>query len=131
MSHDIEGPESMRVETESAPDVGRLTVATRLEPGQKLRIVKYIAYGWSSTRSRPALHDQVVGALAGARQTGWDGLLAEQRAYLDDFWEGADVEVEGDAEIQQAVRFGLFHVRRRARARAPHDPGQGADGSRL
>ena len=61
-------------------------------------------------RSRSALHDQVVAALAGARVRHWDGLLAEQRAYLDDFWAGADVEVDGDAEVQQAVRFGLFHI---------------------
>ena len=46
----------------------------------------------------------------GARHTGWDGLLAEQREYLDEFWERADVEVEGDAELQQAVRFALFHT---------------------
>ena len=72
--------------------------------------MKYIGYGWSSQRSRPALSDQVAGALAGRRPTGWDGLLAEQRAYLDEFWDGADVEVDGDAEIQQAVRFGLFHM---------------------
>jgi alpha,alpha-trehalose phosphorylase len=37
-------------------------------------------------------------------------MLAEQRAYLDDFWNRADVELNGDAEIQQAVRFALFHV---------------------
>ncbi|WP_030144778.1 glycoside hydrolase family 65 protein [Spirillospora albida] len=129
MAHHIDGPESMAVETESAPDVGRLTVATRLEPGQKLRIVKYIAYGWSSQRSRPALHDQVVGALAGARQTGWDGLLREQRAYLDDFWCGADIEVEGDAEIQQAVRFALFHVLQAgARAERRMIPAKGLTG---
>ena len=36
--------------------------------------------------------------------------MQEQREYLDEFWDSADVEVEGDAEIQQAVRFGLFHV---------------------
>ena len=41
---------------------------------------------------------------------GWEGLLAEQRAYLDDFWGRADVEIEGDPQIQQAVRFALFHV---------------------
>src|SRR6185437_10610373 len=40
----------------------------------------------------------------------WEGILAEQRKYLDSFWEGADVEVDGDVEIQQAVRFGLFHI---------------------
>jgi alpha,alpha-trehalose phosphorylase len=110
MEHEIEGPEKLAHYTESFFDVARLTVATRLEPGQKLRLVKYIAYGWSSQRSRPALHDQVVGALATARLGGWDGLLQEQREYLDNFWCGADVEVEGDPEVQQAVRFGLFHI---------------------
>ena len=30
--------------------------------------------------------------------------------YLDEFWDGADVEVDGDDEVQQAVRFGLFHT---------------------
>ena len=44
------------------------------------------------------------------QQMGWDGLVEEQRAYLDDFWGRADVEVDGDPEIQQAVRFSLFHV---------------------
>ncbi|MEO8971207.1 MAG: glycosyl hydrolase family 65 protein, partial [Ktedonobacteraceae bacterium] len=40
----------------------------------------------------------------------WQGLLTEQRTYLDDFWARADVELEGDPEIQQAVRFALFHI---------------------
>src|SRR5207249_7408155 len=34
----------------------------------------------------------------------------EQRAYLDEFWSGADVELDGDTELQQAVRFALFHT---------------------
>jgi alpha,alpha-trehalose phosphorylase len=110
MDHRIEGPPEMVVESESHPDRARVTIATRLKPGQRLRIVKLIAYGWSSLRSRPAIIDQVAAALSAARLTGWEGLLAEQRAYLDDFWSRADVELEGDPEIQQAVRFALFHV---------------------
>jgi alpha,alpha-trehalose phosphorylase len=109
MGHEIKSPDGT-IDSEVSDDVGRVTVATRLEPGQRLRIVKYLAYGWSSQRSRPALHDQVIAALAAARLSGWDGLLREQREYLDDFWAGADVEVDGDPEVQQAVRFGLFHV---------------------
>jgi alpha,alpha-trehalose phosphorylase len=110
MDHTILGPENTETDISSSGDVCRLTVATRLLPGETLRIVKFLTYGWSSQRTRPALHDQVVAALAGARLTGWHGLLAEQREYLDSFWAGADVELEGDAEIQQAVRFGLFHI---------------------
>jgi alpha,alpha-trehalose phosphorylase len=110
MDHQIERPASTVIESESMPDVARVSITAQLKPGERLRIVKYIAYGWSSQRSRPALHDQVISALSAARLTGWDGLLNEQRAYLDEFWAGADVEIEGDPEIQQAVRFALFHI---------------------
>jgi alpha,alpha-trehalose phosphorylase len=85
-------------------------VATVLKPGQKLRVIKLVGYGWSAERSLEAVRDQVYAAVSAARATGWDGLLAEQRQYLDDFWTRADVEVDGDAEVQQAVRFALFHV---------------------
>jgi alpha,alpha-trehalose phosphorylase len=110
MSHQVSGPKKMDAHVQAFADLGRATVATRLGPAEKLEVTKYVAYGWSSQRTRPALHDQVAAALALARLTGWDGLLAEQREFLDQFWEGADVQVEGDAEIQQAVRFGLFHI---------------------
>ncbi|HEY1916589.1 MAG TPA: glycosyl hydrolase family 65 protein [Streptosporangiaceae bacterium] len=121
MTHLVTGPEKMDTVVQTTPDLARATVATRLAPGEKLEVIKYVAYGWSSQRSRPALRDQVAAALALARLTGWDGVLAEQREYLDKFWAGADVEVSGDAEIQQAVRFGLFHILQ-AGARAENRP---------
>jgi alpha,alpha-trehalose phosphorylase len=110
MDHVVEGPAGTETAAESSPDVGRLTIATDLQPGQQVRMVKFLAYGWSSQRSLPAIRDQVIAALAEARHTGWEGLLAGQREYLDDFWARADVELEGDTEAQQAVRFALFHT---------------------
>jgi len=110
MDHLVDLPSRAEARTEARPDWARTTIACRLAPGQRLRLVKLVGYGWSSQRSQPALRDQVAAALAAARVTGWDGLLAEQRAYLDDFWACADVEVDGDAEVQQAVRFAMYHV---------------------
>jgi trehalose/maltose hydrolase-like predicted phosphorylase len=110
MDHIIEVPGRAEVDVDVKKDWARTTVVTHLKPGERLRLVKLVAYGWSSRRSRPSLRDQVAAALSSARYSGWEGLIAEQRAYLDEFWETADVEVEGDAEIQQAVRFGMFHV---------------------
>jgi alpha,alpha-trehalose phosphorylase len=110
MDHSIDGPSSTHVSAESSPDLGRVTITAALEVGEKLRVVKFVTYGWSADRSGPALRDQVAAALAGASQMGWDDLVREQRAYLDEFWDGADVEVDGDAQVQQAVRFSLFHV---------------------
>ena len=65
MSHEITGPERMGTGIECFPDLGRTSVAAEVAPGEKLRIVKYLGYGWSSQRTKPALIDQVVGALAG------------------------------------------------------------------
>jgi alpha,alpha-trehalose phosphorylase len=110
MDHVVDGPAGLRTDTRADPDSGIVTVATALEPGQRLRLVKFVAYGWSSARSLEAIRDQVWAALSSARQAGWDGLVSAQRADLARFWDRADVEVDGDAEIQQAVRFSLFHV---------------------
>ncbi|MGH2507316.1 MAG: glycoside hydrolase family 65 protein, partial [Ktedonobacteraceae bacterium] len=110
MDHCIEGPAGTVIESESAPNTTRLSIIAHLKPGERVRLVKFLAYGWSGSRSLPALHDQVKAALSAARSTGWEGLLTEQRAYLDAFWERADIELEGDLAIQQAVRFALFHV---------------------
>ncbi|QMU69471.1 glycoside hydrolase family 65 protein [Streptacidiphilus sp. P02-A3a] len=108
--HVLDGPKGTTHSAETGPDVARLTVTSVLRPGERLRLEKFVAYGWSAERSLSAVRDQVAAALAGARSTGWQGLIDQQRAYLDDFWDRADVEVDGDAEIQQAVRFALFHV---------------------
>jgi alpha,alpha-trehalose phosphorylase len=110
MDHVIEAPPGTVVTTESSEDLARVTVAADVAPGQRLLIVKFLAYGWSRPRSRPAVRAQVEGALAEARQTGWDGLAAAQRAYLDDYWQRADVTIDGDGELQQAVRFAAFHI---------------------
>jgi len=121
MDHLFTGPERTDVEVDVSDDIARVTFISVLEPGEKLTIVKFLAYGWSGVRSRQALFDQVTAALTAAKHTGWDGLLEEQRRYLDEYWEDADIEIDGDPEIQQAVRLGLFHVLQ-AGARAERRP---------
>jgi alpha,alpha-trehalose phosphorylase len=130
IDHILDGPPGTTTSIESRPDLVRLTVAADVSAGAPLRLVKLIGYGWSRNRSQAALHDQVRGALAEARHTGWEGLLAEQRDYLDAFWERADVELDGDGELQQAVRFALFHtLQAGARAERRAIPAKGLTGS--
>ncbi|WP_229074646.1 glycoside hydrolase family 65 protein [Actinoplanes sp. DH11] len=129
VDHVIETPGAYEEETDVRPDWARTTVVTELPPGGRLRIIKFMGYGWSTSRSTEALRDQVAADLNGARYAGWDGLVAAQRAYLDDFWDAADVEIEGDPALQQAVRFGLFHVLQAgARAEGRPIPGKGLTG---
>ncbi|MEU1465163.1 glycosyl hydrolase family 65 protein [Streptomyces sp. NPDC005727] len=128
--HVVSGPDRTTTRSEADIDVARLTVTSVLEPGQSLRVEKLVAHGWSGARSLPAMADQVDAALAAAAHDGWQGLLDDQRAHLDDFWDRADVEVDGDEEIQQAVRFALFHVLQAgARAERRAIPAKGLTGS--
>src|SRR6476469_213639 len=110
MNHEIQADDGLQCDMHIEDDLARLTDAVDVPSGSRLVVTKYIGYGWSSRRSAPALRSQVSAAMAGAKQTGWQCLLDEQRAYLDDFWATADVEIDGDDELQQAVRFALFHV---------------------
>lgn len=130
MDHVVEAPGRVDISGDSGDDWARTTVVCNLRAGERLRVVKFLAYGWSSLRSRPALRDQAAAAIASARYTGWQGLLDTQREYLDDFWDCADVEVDGDPDCQQAVRFGLFHVMQAsARAEGRAIAGKGLTGT--
>lgn len=110
MDHLFEGPGDVLTSLEVEPDLARVTFSADLLADEHLDVVKYLAYGWSGVRSMPALRDQVDAALASARHTDWDGLVDEQRAYLKDMWRRADIEIDGDPQLQQAVRFAIFQV---------------------
>lgn len=129
MDHVVRGPGGTQITSESTGDEARVTVTARLAQGQRLSLVKFVAYGWSSQRSTPALRSQIEGALATALDHGWKGLAAAQKKYLTDFWARADVELKGDPEVQQAIRFAMFHVlQSAARAEQRAIPAKGLTG---
>ena len=73
----------------------------------------------------PADESAALDRLRSARQLGLDGLLAEHRRAWASRWEDADVLIDGDPELQLAVRFAIFHLL----ASAP-DRGEAAVGAR-
>ncbi len=110
MDHVISCDSEVEQLTQSEDDLGRVTLSVELQPGEKLRLVKFISYHWSSQQSVEWLRDQVDASLESAIAEGFDGLIEEQRDVLDRYWERADIQVDGDAELQQALRFAMFHV---------------------
>jgi alpha,alpha-trehalose phosphorylase len=110
MEHRIEHDGEVTTFTQVDDDLGRVTISARLEPGRPLRLIKYLAYHWSSQQSVEWLRDQVDASLEIAYDEGFEGLAAAQRAALDAYWEVADVEIEGDDEVQQGLRYALFQL---------------------
>ncbi|WP_455383070.1 glycoside hydrolase family 65 protein [Salinispira pacifica] len=79
-------------------------------PQSEVTLSKYLCY-YSSIASAPKkLSALSMKDVQEARKAGFDRLLAEQAAYLSDFWRTSDVRIEGDPSVQQSVRFNIFHV---------------------
>ncbi len=79
-----------------------------LENGETVRLTKYIAYHTSRDYPEEELAARDAEVLAGAEETGFEALAAEQRAFLDRFWSRGDVEIQGDPALQQGMRFNAF-----------------------
>ena len=61
--------------------------------------------------TRPVPDEQpALRAVAEAEAAGFERLLSEHRAAWASRWEGADVVIESDPELQLAVRLALFHL---------------------
>jgi trehalose/maltose hydrolase-like predicted phosphorylase len=51
-----------------------------------------------------------LGVLREIEEAGFERLLNEQRAAQGEFWETADIRVDGDPELQRAIRLALFQL---------------------
>src|SRR5581483_2817676 len=54
--------------------------------------------------------ETAVRSLAEVEAKGFDGLLAAHRANWARRWAGADIRIDGDPELEHAIRFALFHL---------------------
>ncbi|HSO99204.1 MAG TPA: glycosyl hydrolase family 65 protein [Solirubrobacteraceae bacterium] len=88
------------------------------------RVLDRVA-AYESAGRGPADETAALDRLQSAQRLGFDGLLAEHRRVWASRWEDADVIIEGDPELQLAVRLAIFHLL----ASAP-DHGEAAVGAR-
>jgi alpha,alpha-trehalose phosphorylase len=78
--------------------------------GEPVTLEKFIAYVTSFDTAAERVVPAVVSELEEAVATGFDALCAEQQEYLANFWDVADIVIEGDDELQRGIRFNMFHL---------------------
>ena len=61
--------------------------------------------------ARMSMLGDTIRILNEAQQAGFTCLLNEQTRFWKDYWDIADIEIEGNTADQQAVRFNLFQLR--------------------
>jgi trehalose/maltose hydrolase-like predicted phosphorylase len=88
------------------------------------RVLDRIA-AYEGSSAGVADQNAAVNRARGALKAGFDTLLAEHRQAWAQRWEDADVRIDGDPELQLAVRFALFHL-----IGSAQDEGEAAVGAR-
>jgi alpha,alpha-trehalose phosphorylase len=108
--HLIECPADHQVDTMVGEDLAKTVITARMHEGQTLRITKLVTYHTSTGVPAEELADRCNRTLDRAMADGPEAIRAEQRAWLDTFWESSDVEIDGDEPAQQAIRWNLFQL---------------------
>ena len=81
----------------------------------KLRPTQVVCFARSvvitrSDKSVPNVGVVARAKLAATQQLGWRGVVAEHEAAWAHRWQSSDVEIEGDAGAQTALRFAVYHL---------------------
>ena len=104
---------------ESSEEFGQIVFTIEAQPGHPIHLMKFMAYHTSHTASFEEIDDRVERTLKRGVSSGFSSLQAGQQEYMDEFWRRSDIQVTGIAEsrakrsnmeIQQAIRFNLFHI---------------------
>ena len=120
------------------PDFGQVAFTIEARPGCPIQLTKYMVYHTSQTASAVELCGRAEWTMDRVVTQGFQQLLASQEQYMDDFWRRSDVRVKdiredrtkrSTVEIQQAIRFNLFHIlQASARAEDTGVPAKGLTG---
>jgi len=119
-------------------DFGQLAFTIEAEPHCPIQLTKYMVYHTSQTASTEELCGRAEWTMDRIKGRGFQQLLTAQEQYMDDFWHRSDVRIRDvredrtnrtAVEIQQAIRFNLFHIlQASARAEDAGLPAKGLTG---
>src|SRR4029079_8436397 len=121
-----------------AEDFGQVAFTIEARPDCPIQLTKYMVYHTSRTASPQELCGRAEWTLDRVTSQGFQELLGAQEQYMNDFWQRSDVRVRDiredrthrtTLEIQQAIRFNLFHIlQASARAEDAGVPAKGLTG---
>lgn len=128
--HVIETDNQVSTRHSIAPDVAKNVYRVAAKAGVPVKLTKVVAY--HSSRGVPAheLLDRCERTLDRVVDAGVDEQHRLQREWLDAFWARSDVEIAGQPQVQQAVRWNLFQLAQAAaRADSSGVPAKGVSGT--
>jgi alpha,alpha-trehalose phosphorylase len=130
VDHQIMTDNDYRTFTSADEDTGKMVYRVQAKPGQPIKVTKVVAYHTSRGVPSRELVDRCRRTLDRVRENGVEPEFADQREWLDRFWERSDVVVHGQPALQQAIRWNLFQLAQAtARAEQSGVPSKGVTGT--
>ncbi|MGE3806284.1 MAG: glycoside hydrolase family 65 protein, partial [Gemmataceae bacterium] len=100
-----------KVDTSCAEGTGQIIFHVDAEPNKPIQLTKYITYHTSRFDKTEELRARAGRTLDRVWAHGFDQLLQDQRAYLDDFWARSDIQGgRTHRRAQQCIRWNLFQL---------------------
>jgi alpha,alpha-trehalose phosphorylase len=111
MDHTLETDCASSYKADWNEAAGRVVFQIDAEPSKPVTLTKYLTYHTSRTGKTDELCDRAERSLNRVVSHGFSQLLADQRAYLDDFWNRSDIRLGAEHERwQQCLRWNLFQL---------------------
>ncbi len=108
--HELETSCAHEVQTSVDTDLAKTVFTVEGTAGETISITKYVTYHSSRGIPPEELADRCRRTLSRAHRSGRGQLQQDQQAWLDEFWQRSDIEIDGDDAAQQAVRWNLFQL---------------------
>ena len=80
------------------------------EAGQCVELVKYVSMYTERECPPELLHDTIRKEAEAFAMEGYDGEFECHCQIYDNMWQEANVQIEGDFDLDRAVRFNIFHL---------------------
>lgn len=87
-----------------------ITFSTDAINNKEVIFEKYVIYTSSNDVKKEMMKDFVLQELKSAEGKGYNKAEKMQKYYMKNLWENADITIDGDEELQQGMRFNLFHI---------------------
>lgn len=81
-----------------------------LHQGQSVMFSKWIGYRHALSHEEPLLLSSLQAMVKQEAEKGFAHQKEEHASCWSFFWREADIVIEGDSQVQQGIRFNLFHV---------------------
>jgi len=97
-------------EAETRPMYAQNSFQAQLERGKTYTLNKYASVLSTMHHAESTLAHKANQVAVEAQASGWDTLRDQHEKAWADIWRHADIEIEGDDQAQQGIRFNIFQL---------------------